>query len=108
MIPAPNGPSPNRKLKRMNEQETSPTMSIAEQMEAARNRQASFHLEAEVRTAAKTRHLTNAEPDALVQKARIDFILVSGLPAAAAAARQTRLRNVHGLPLSVAEWLSSQ
>jgi len=46
------------------------SMTMAEQMSAARDRQASFRLEHEVRKAAKARNLDAMEVDGLVEKAR--------------------------------------
>jgi hypothetical protein len=56
-------------------------MTMAEQMSAARDRQGSFRLEAEVRVAARARDLEAKATNALVEKARAAFVFANGEPA---------------------------
>ena len=54
---------------------------MAEQMSAARDRQASFRLEHEVRVAARAMNLDAKEVGQLVERARGAFVFVNGEPA---------------------------
>ena len=91
----------------MSEPKSWEQMTMAEQMEAARNRQASFRLEAEVRAAARARDLTAKETDALVDKARAAFVFINGEPQAVQEDRKTPLCREDGGLLSVGEWVGA-
>jgi len=79
-------------------------MTIGEQMSAARDRQASFRLEAEVRDAARKLDLSTREIEDLVQRARQEFVILNGEPRAIRTGRSEALRNAIGRLLTVEEW----
>ncbi len=79
-------------------------MTLSEQMRAARDRQATFRLDAEVRALAKARCLDVEETDALVGKARRAFIFVSGVPRAVHE-NKVPMRRDDGALLTVEEWV---
>jgi hypothetical protein len=62
----------------MSEEKSWEKMTMGEQMGAARIRQASFRLEADVRRAAKARDLNAKEAEGLLEKARVAFVFVNG------------------------------
>ncbi len=77
---------------------------MAEQMSVARDRQASFRLEAEVRKAARARDLDAREVEDLVQRARGAFVFVNGEAQAVDGKRQPVRREDGGL-VTVEEWM---
>jgi hypothetical protein len=79
-------------------------MTVADQISAARDRQASFRLEAEVREVARQLSLSSRDAEDLVQRARNEFRIVNGEPRALRTDRQELLRNQNGRLVTVEEW----
>src|SRR5437899_776798 len=82
------------------------TMTMGEQISAARDRQAGFGLNAEVRKAARAHGLNAKEEDALVQQARVAFVFVNGEARAMAGHPKEPIRNVEGGLVTVKEWVT--